>query len=138
PHPVPSSFPTRRSSDLAEVIRRQDVVDIVAGCDGILPLSPAWVARNWISSGRRLGLSEAEYEVGARGEICERWLASTTEAANEVSEPHEGLSQVTVGPEPVLLADVMKAAPEVVMGVEYATGHDGLGRLAKIFDYGER
>src|SRR5699024_10735247 len=63
---------------------------------------------------------------------------STTEAANEVSEPHEGLSQVTVGPEPVLLADVMKAAPEVVMGVEYATGHDGLGRLAKIFDYGER
>lgn len=120
------------------MIRRQDVVDIVAGCDGILPLSPAWVARNWISSGRRLGLSEAEYEVGARGEICERWLASATEAANEVSEPHEGLSQVTVGPEPVLLADLMKAAPEVVMGAEYATGHDGLGRLAKIFDYGER
>ena len=52
--------------------------------NGFLRLRPAWVARDFLKPGRRLGLREDQYAVGKRGFICERWLASETEADNAV------------------------------------------------------
>ena len=78
--------------------------------------------------------------MGARGAICERWLASTTPADNAVPHPDEGLSAVaTPDGSRLLLADLVRSAPDLVLGADYAASHpDGLGRLAKIFDYGAR
>lgn len=41
-------------------------------CSGILRLRPAWVARDFIGPGKRLGLSEDKYYIEGRGWICER------------------------------------------------------------------
>ena len=60
--------------------------------NGILRCEPAWVARNFLPPGRRLGLEEAEYEMGERGFICERWLCSVTHADNAIGPEDEGQS----------------------------------------------
>lgn len=113
---------------------------VLEATGGVLPLEPAWVAREFLPAGRRLGLPEDAYDVGERGAICERWLASTTPADNRVPVPHEGLSFVrTDDGSPLLLVDVVRAAPASVLGADYARIHPGgLGRLAKIFDYAAR
>src|SRR4051795_9570276 len=118
----------------------RDLVErALADRNGILRLEPAWVARDFLPPGRRLGLPEDSYDLGERGAICERWLASTTKADNRVGPPDEGLSSVAVDGEPLLLADVVRDAADLLMGREYAAGHPaGLGRLAKIFDYSFR
>lgn len=108
--------------------------------NGVLRLEPAWVARDFLPPGRRLGLPEDAYDVGERGAICERWLGSTTKADNRVGPPGEGLSRVrTDTGDVLLLRDAVAAAPATVMGQAYAAAHPGgLGRLAKLFDYGAR
>ena len=58
--------------------RRDQVERALSDTDGILRLAPAWVARDFLPPGRRLGLAEDAYELGDRGATCERWLASTT------------------------------------------------------------
>ena len=58
--------------------RRVIVEDALSRGNGILRLEPAWVARDFLPPGRRLGLPEEEYEAGERGWITERWLGSTT------------------------------------------------------------
>jgi hypothetical protein len=75
---------------------RAIVEGALARGNGILRLEPAWVARDLMPSGRRLGLKEEEYEVGERGWISERWLASTTRADNRVGPPDEGLSYLAL------------------------------------------
>lgn len=106
---------------------------------GFLRLKPAWVARSFLPPGRRLGLPEDAYDLGERGAICERWLASTTEADNAVKVPDEGLSFLALDKGPaVTLKTAVEAAPEAIMGKAYAATHKGLSRLAKIFDYGDR
>jgi hypothetical protein len=116
---------------------RSAVEKALARGNGILRLSPAWVARDFLPPGRRLGLKESEYEVGERGWICERWIGSTTKADNRVGPPDEGLSYV-LGDERMTLRDAVAAAPDLVMGADYARTHKGLGRLAKIFDFAAR
>jgi hypothetical protein len=112
---------------------------LLADGHGILRLEPAWVARDFLPPGRRLGLPEDAYDVGPRGAICERWLASTTPADNAVSYPDEGLSPIAADGPRLLLADAVRAAPALLMGSSYASTHPaGLGRLAKLFDYGAR
>jgi hypothetical protein len=107
--------------------------------NGILRLRPAWVAREWLPPGRRLGLPEAAYDVGERGFICERWLASTTRAANRIGPPDEGLSRVALdGGADVTLDAAVRAHGAAIMGADYAATHSGLGRLAKIFDFAAR
>ena len=64
--------------------------------NGILNMSPAWVARTFLASGRRMGLPEAAYEAGPRGTFSERWLAATNKADNEVSVADEGRAFVVV------------------------------------------
>lgn len=113
--------------------------NLIKNLDGMLRLKPAWVARDFLPPGRRFGLSTDQYELGNRGGICERWLASTTKADNAVSVPHEGLSFVDAGEgKELLLKDLVETCPKKVMGKEYAAAHESLGRLAKIFDYADR
>ena len=107
--------------------------------DGILRLEPTWVARDFVPPGQRLGLPEHAYDLGERGFICERWLASTTKADNLTGPPDEGLSYIALdGGGRLSLRDAVQTNPAAVMGAEYAATHAGLGRLAKIFDYRAR
>lgn len=107
--------------------------------NGILRLKPAWVARNFIPPGRRFGLPESEYSLGARGGICERWIGSTTRADNKVSVPDEGLSFLNLEiSENINLKEAVEEFPDLIMGTEYSKTHQGLKRLAKIFDYEDR
>jgi hypothetical protein len=119
---------------------RDRVERLLAEQGGVLRLEPAWVARDFLPPGRRLGLPEEAYDVGDRGAICERWLASTTRADNRVGPEDEGLSRIAVDDDdPLLLADAVRSAPDLVMGASYAASHPGgLGRLAKLFDYAYR
>jgi hypothetical protein len=113
---------------------------LLAEGNGVLRCDPAWVARDFLPPGRRLGLPEDAYDVGERGAICERWLASTTKADNRIGPADEGLSHV-VGEhgQRLLLRDAVAADPVAIMGARYATSHPaGLGRLAKLFDYADR
>jgi hypothetical protein len=119
--------------------RRDAVAGAIADGDGILRLQPAWVARDFLPPGRRLGLPDDAYDLDRRGAICERWLASTTEADNRVGPAGEGLSFLSFdGPDEISLRDAVVSDPEAIMGAAYAATHEGLGRLAKIFDYGAR
>jgi hypothetical protein len=121
------------------IAARDRIASILADTNGIIPLDPAWVARDWLPPGRRLrGLAEAEYDLGERGFICERWLGSTTHASNRISVADEGLSYCRSEHDRMLLAEMVAADPAAIMGVEYAETHAGLGRLPKIFDYGAR
>jgi hypothetical protein len=107
--------------------------------NGILRLKPAWVARDFLPPGRRLGLKDDEYAVGERGFISERWLASVTRADNRIGPPDEGLSYLALDTGgKVTLKDAVDAAGPAIMGQEYARSHEGLGRLAKIYDFAAR
>ena len=118
---------------------RSIVEKTLEGNNGILKLKPAWVARDFLPPGKRLGLPEKEYNVGERGFICERWLASVTKADNRISPEDEGLSCLNLDSgEKILLKDAVEASPELVMGKEYSKTHKNLGRLCKIYDFGAR
>ncbi len=120
-------------------VTREAVAAATNESDGVLRLDPALVARDWLPPGRRLGLPDSDYDLGERGFVCERWLGSTTNADNRVGPADEGISYVrTASGDRLNLADAVAAAPDLIMGEEYAASHEGLGRLAKIFDYGAR
>jgi len=111
------------------------VIGEIERSKGILRLKPAWVARDFLPPGKRLGLPVEQYE-GERGGICERWLGSTTKADNKIGVPDEGLSFLSIDSEfEVTLKDAVETAPELIMGKNYSETHKGLNRLAKIFDY---
>ncbi len=104
--------------------------------NGVLRLKPAWVARDFLPPGRRLGLDEQMYKLGDRGGICERWLASTTLADNKIKVEGEGLSYLATDENfKISLQEAIDLLPGIIMGDSYAKTHKGLGRLAKIFDY---
>ncbi|MEO3922521.1 hypothetical protein ABGB07_01350 [Micromonosporaceae bacterium B7E4] len=108
---------------------------------GVLRLGPAFVARDLVPPGRRLGLAEDAYDLGERGFVCERWLGSTTRADNRIGPPDEGLGHVVDrdGRPRLTLRDAVRADPAAIMGSAYAASHpQGLGRLAKLLDYGAR
>jgi len=108
--------------------------------NGILNLKPALVARDFLPPGRRLGLPEKDYDVGERGFICERWLASVTKADNTISPEDEGLSYLANidSKQKITLKSAVDIAGDLIMGKEYSKTHKGLGRLAKIYDFGAR
>ena len=118
---------------------RAIVEKALAQGNGILRLKPAWVARDFLPPGYRLGLKEEEYDVGERGYICERWLASVTKADNRIGPPDEGLSYLALDSgEQITLKEAVDVAGAEIMGAEYARTHKGLGRLAKIYDFAAR
>lgn len=119
--------------------KRKLVEKALEKANGILRLEPAWVARDFLPPGRRLGLDEETYDVGERGWISERWIGSTTKADNAVGPPDEGLSYIGLeGDERITLREAVQHAGPAIMGDEYAETHSGLGRLAKIYDFGAR
>lgn len=129
--------------------RREAVEKALDKGNGILRLEPAWVARDFLPPGRRLGLKEKEYEAGERGWISERWIGSTTKADNRVGPADEGLSYVSLDGgesltrerlkrERLTLKEAVEVAGAAIMGEAYAQAHTGLGRLAKVYDYGAR
>lgn len=106
---------------------------------GLLFTHPTWVARDFLPPGRRLGLAESEYDAGERGFICERWLASVTEADNAVGPPDEGLSFLRLGGGArVTLREATELLPELILGKQYSRSHKGLGRLVKVYDFADR
>jgi hypothetical protein len=122
-----------------ERIKQGIVDDALAKGNGILRLAPAWVARDFLPPGCRLGLKEEEYDVGERGWISERWIGSTTRADNRIGPPDEGLSYVSLGDGACMtLKEAVEVNGPAILGSEYARTHNGLGRLAKIYDFGAR
>jgi hypothetical protein len=83
-------------------------------------LAPCWVPRAFLVPGRRLKLHPDDlYAFGAhRGGIDERWLASTTEAANEGRTPDEGLSWVVHGRDRFTLREAVASAGPRLLGRE--------------------
>jgi hypothetical protein len=119
--------------------RRDSIARALSEAEGILRLEPAWVARDFLPPGRRLGLPEDAYDLGERGAVCERWLGSTTKADNRIGPVDEGLSYLALpGPERITLKEAVEADPAAILGADYALTHDSLGRLAKLFDYSTR
>lgn len=117
---------------------RKIVENAVEKHNGILYLRPCWVARDFLPPGYRLGLKEEEYDVGERGFITERWLASVTKADNTIGPDDEGLSSLEIEGDDILLIDAVRACGDTIMGEEYAQNHAGLERLVKIYDFGSR
>ncbi len=116
--------------------RRDHLEEALSDGDGIVRSEPAWVGRDFLPAGRRLGIADDAYDLGERGELCERWLGSTTRADNRIGPPDEGLSYLSLGgSERITLQEAVDIAPDAIMGSDYAATHSGLGRLAKIFDY---
>jgi hypothetical protein len=118
---------------------RTAVTRAIEASAGILDLNAALVARDWIAPGRRLGLTTEQETVGERGFLAERWLGSTTHADNAVGPEDEGISYIRPAKgDPINLAEAISAAPELILGAEYAASHHGLERLAKIYDFDSR
>ncbi|MBN1298996.1 MAG: hypothetical protein JW997_04850 [Actinobacteria bacterium] len=112
---------------------------VIHGSNGVLKLKPAWVARDFLPPGKRLGLKDEEYNVGKRGFISERWLASVTKADNAVGPEDEGLSYIdTASDSEITLKDAVSLLPEAILGSKYSKNHKGLGRLVKIYDFASR
>lgn len=125
------------SEDISK--KRAIVEKAIEEGNGILKLKPAWVARDFLPPGKRLGLKEEEYHVGRRGWISERWLASVTKADNAIGPEDEGLSYLEIeSNQNITLKEAVEIAGDLIMGKEYSKTHKGLGRLCKIYDFAAR
>lgn len=121
------------SNEIREVVKK-----FIEDSDGILKLRPAWVARDFLVGGHRLGLKEEEYDCGERGEIIERWFCSDTHAVNTIDIPEEGFSKLEIPGYAITMPEALQACREEILGAEYAKDHDGMSRLIKIYDYKTR
>ena len=102
-----------KSDNLAAILDR--ALDANAG---LLRLTPTWVPRSFLHPGKRIKLHPNDYyALGAnRGGIDERWFSSTTEAANEGRQWHEGLSFCEFEGQTFLLKDAVAEAGEKIVG----------------------
>ena len=121
-----------------DAILRKTVQKAIEKHNGILYLRPCWIARDFLPPGKRLGLKEEEYDQGDRGFITERWLGSETKADTPKGPKDEGLSYLGIEGENITLRDAVRICGPSIMGKEYASTHENLGRLAKIYDYATR
>lgn len=115
---------------------RSRVERAVRESGGVLDLAPTWVARDFLPAGHRLGLEDYSLEDRRRGEICERWFASSSPADNAYGPPDEGLSYV-VSPDGsrFLLRDAVSVCGDLLLGEEYCRSHDGVGMFTKLYDF---
>ncbi len=114
---------------------RKNIESFIEQSNGILSLRPAWVTRDFLPPGKRLGLKDEEYDAGERGYICERWFASVTHAENRMEVEDEGYSYLDIEGQNIHLKDACSAAGDLIMGKEYEKEHKDLDRLLKIYDY---
>jgi hypothetical protein len=97
--------------------KRELVNQAIEQGNGILRMSPAWVARTFLASGRRMGLPESAYDVGPRGTLSERWLAPTNQADNAVKVDYEGLAYLVVdGQKTITLKEAVEVDGAAIMG----------------------
>src|SRR5918996_929344 len=98
------------TSATLKISKKPSVARALEEGEGVLRLGPCWVPRSFLTPGRRLKLHPDDYyAMGAhRGGIDERWLGSTTEAANDNREADEGLSYVVHGDGRFTLRDAVK------------------------------
>ncbi len=103
---------------------------------GILRLTPTWVPRSFLHPGRRIRLHPDDYyALGAnRGGIDERWFSSTTEAANENRQWHEGLSFCLFENQQFLLRDAVAEAGAKLIGSEMFQQFSRWPVYSKFFD----
>lgn len=104
--------------------------------EGILRLAPTWVPRSFLHPGGRLKLHPDDlYALGThRGGIDERWLASTTPAANEGAPPEEGLSTVSFEGESFTLRDAVEACGPELLGQRMWDEYGRWPVYSKFFD----
>ncbi len=103
--------------------------------NGILRLDPAWVARDFLPPGRRLRLADYSTDDPRRGFICERWIASVTQADNTIPVANEGLSYIRAAEGRIALKEAFALEAEQLLGADYAESNDSHGLLCKLFDY---
>src|SRR2546430_17400545 len=108
----------------------------LAEAGGLLRLAPTWVPRSFLQPGLRLKLHPDDtYAYGAnRGGIDERWLASTTEAANEGREPDEGLSYCIAGRERFTLRKAVQDCGATLVGKALWKKYGRWPVYSKLFD----
>jgi len=118
------------------VLNRSMVEHAIRETGGVLNLAATWVARDFLPAGHRLGLKDYSLENKRRGEICERWFASTSPADNAYGPPDEGLSYI-VSPDGsrFLLRDAVGVCGDLLLGEEYYRTHGGIGMFTKLFDF---
>jgi hypothetical protein len=104
--------------------------------EGVLRLTPTWVPRSCLTPGKRLKLAPTDYyAMGAhRGGIDERWLASTTEAANDNREPDEGLSYVLHEGQQFTLRDAVGSLGAKLVGDSIWNKYERWPVYSKFFD----
>ena len=104
--------------------------------NGMLRLAPCWVPRSFLHPGRRLKLHPDDlYAYGLeRGGIDERWLSSTTEAANEGRTPDEGLSYVVFENKRCLLRDAVTELGAALVGDAIWSKYERWPVYSKFFD----
>src|SRR5690349_18527654 len=95
--------------------------EALAAGEGVVRLAPCWVPRTFLMPGGRLKLDPRDlYILGAhRGGIDERWLSSTTKAANgPLTAPDEGLSYIEFQGKKVLLKEAIETAGDQILGAD--------------------
>lgn len=130
---MPQRAPQRATPRGDTALVRQAIEDSA----GILRLAPTWVPRSFLVPGGRLKLAPEDlYALGpARGGIDERWLASTTIAANPDAPDDEGLSYVAAkGERRFTLRHAVATEPNRLLGPELAERYQRWPVFAKLFD----
>ncbi len=123
-----------------EVIKTDNVASVLDRAmdqgQGILRLTPTWVPRSFLHPGRRIRLHPDDYyALGAeRGGIDERWFASTTEAANDGRQWHEGLSFCLFENQTFLLRDAVAEAGSRLIGPAIWEKYQRWPVYSKFFD----
>ena len=104
--------------------------------DGILRLTPTWVPRSFLHPGKRIRLHPDDYyALGAdRGGIDERWFSSTTEAANDGRNWHEGLSFCSFEDKHFLLRDAVAESGTDLVGEPIWKTYERWPVYSKFFD----
>ncbi|MCP4078922.1 MAG: hypothetical protein GY743_01610 [Planctomycetaceae bacterium] len=110
--------------------------DAMQAGNGVLRLTPTWVPRSFLHPGKRLKLHPDDYyALGAnRGGIDERWFSSTTEAANENRQWHEGLSFCRFNGQQFLLRDAIAEDGKTLIGAEMWDTYGKWPVYSKFFD----
>lgn len=104
--------------------------------EGLLRLTPTWVPRSFLHPGKRIRLHPDDYYAlgSERGGIDERWFASTTEAANENRQWHEGLSFCRFEDQQFLLRDAVAEKGTSLIGATMWNRYKRWPVYSKFFD----
>lgn len=104
---------------------------------GVLRLRPTWVPRIFTTPGGRLRLRRQDlYAFGAhRGGICERWIASTTQAqSGPETSANEGISAIDFNGDTMLLTEAFHRHGKHLIGERDYLAQGGWNVLCKLFD----